>query len=111
MGLEPRADFSEVSTDPDVQARLASVYADVEDIDLWVGALAEDPFNGGHVGELAYTVIRKQFQRLRDNDRYWYQSTFSPVEIADLESTTLADVIRRNTSIGAEISDDVFHVN
>jgi len=111
MGLAPRDNFSEVSSDPDVQARLASVYVDVEDIDLWVGVLAEDPFNGGHVGELAFRVIRGQFERLRDGDRYWYQMTFSPEEIAELESTTLADVIRRNTSIGAEISDDVFHVN
>ncbi len=111
MGLAPRADFSEVSSDPDVQARLASVYVDVEDIDLWVGVLAEDPFNGGHVGELAFRVIRGQFERLRDGDRYWYQMAFSPEQIAELESTTLADVIRRNTSIGAEISDDVFHVD
>ena len=111
MGLAPRADFSEVSADPDVQARLASVYADVEDIDLWVGALAEDPFNGGHVGELAFTVIRHQFEGLRNCDRYWYQLIFAPAEVADLESTTLADVIRRNTSIGAEISDDVFHID
>ena len=35
----------------------------------------------------------------------------SPQEIADVEATTLADVIRRNTSIGSEISDDVFHIN
>jgi hypothetical protein len=48
---------------------------------------------------------------LRDGDRYWYQLTSTPEELADLESTTLADVIRRNTSIGSEISDDVFHVN
>ena len=111
MGLEPRADFAEVSSDSDVQARLASVYADIEDIDLWVGVLAEDPFNAGHVGELAFHVIRGQFERLRDGDRYWYQNQFTAEEIADLESTTLADVIRRNTSIGDEISDDVFHVN
>ena len=73
--------------------------------------LAEDPFNGGHVGELAFRVIRLQFERLRDGDRYWYQNQFTDAEIAELESTTLADVIRRNTSIGDEISDDVFHVN
>ena len=73
--FEPRASFAEVSSDPDVQARLASVYADVDDIDLWVGVLAEDPFNGGHVGELAFHVIRGQFERLRDGDRYWYQAS------------------------------------
>jgi hypothetical protein len=111
FGLAQRATFAEVSPDPSVQAALASVYADVDDIDLWVGALAEEPVNGGHVGELAWHVIRVQFQRLRDGDRYWYQLTSTPEELADLESTTLADVIRRNTSIGSEISDDVFHVN
>jgi hypothetical protein len=35
----------------------------------------------------------------------------SPTELAEVESTTLADVIRRNTAISSEISDDVFHVN
>jgi len=111
MGLQSRASFAEVSSDPDVRARLASVYVDVDDIDLWVGVLAEDPYNGGHVGELAFHVIRRQFDGLRNGDRYWYQAALSPSELADVESTTLADVIRRNTSIGAEISDDVFHVN
>ena len=111
FGLEARATFAEVSPDPDVQAALASVYIDVDDIDLWVGALAEEPFNGGHVGELAWHVMRTQFQRLRDADRYWYQAIATPQELVELENTTLADVIRRNTSIGDEISDDVFHVN
>ena len=111
MGLQSRASFAEISSDPDVRARLASVYVDVDDIDLWVGVLAEDPYNGGHVGELAFHVIRRQFEGLRNGDRYWYQAALSPSELADVGSTTLADVIRRNTSIGAEISDDVFHVN
>ncbi|MBT8481485.1 MAG: peroxiredoxin [Myxococcales bacterium] len=119
LGLAPRTSFTEVSSDPDTQTRLASVYADVEDIDLWVGALAEDPVNGGHVGEVAYYVIVSQFRSLRDGDRYWYQAGmysgdpdgFSMQEVADLEATTLADVIRRNTTIGAELSDDVFQAN
>jgi hypothetical protein len=111
MGLGRKADFTEVSSNPDTQSRLASAYADVDDIDLWVGVLAEDPFNGGHVGQLAFIVIRNQFESLRDGDRYWYQNQLTDDEIAELETTTLADVIWRNTSIGAEISDDVFHVD
>ena len=119
LNLTPRASFAEVTSDPDTQARLASVYADVEEIDLWVGTLAEDPVNGGHVGEVASYVIANQFMSLRDGDRYWYQAGmysgqaggFSAQEVADLEATTLADVIRRNTSIGAELSDDVFQAN
>ena len=111
MGLTPRASFAEVNSDPDVQARLASVYADVDEIDLWVGALAEERVNGGHVGELAFLVITRQFTALRDGDRYWYQAALTPEEGDVVESTTLADVIRRNTSIGAELGDDVFRVN
>ncbi|MGB5348034.1 MAG: peroxidase family protein [Polyangiales bacterium] len=112
LNLMPRASFAGVSSDSATQARLASVYADVNEIDLWVGALAEDPVNGGHVGEVAFQVIKRQFQDLRDGDRYWYRAGgFSPQEVADLQSTTLADVIRRNTTIGAELSDDVFQAN
>ncbi len=111
MALPTKASFAEVSSDPGTQTRLASVYANVDEIDLWVGALAEDPVNGGHVGELAFKVIKTQFEGLRDGDRYWYEATLTPAEIATLEGTTLADIIRRNTSIGAEISDDVFQVN
>jgi peroxidase len=111
MGLAPRTSFAEVSSDPDVQVRLASIYADVDEIDLWVGTLAEDPVNGGHVGELAFYVITTQFEALRDGDRYWYTETLTAQEMADVANTTLADVIRRNTSIGAELSDNVFQVN
>ncbi len=111
LGLKRKGTFAEVSRDPDVQARLASVYASVDKMDLWVGALAEDPVNGGHVGELTFYVIKKQFRHIRDGDRYWYEAKLSPEEIDEVESTTLADVIRRNTSISDEISDDVFHVN
>jgi len=111
LGLTVRQSFSEVTTDPDTQSRLASVYATVDDIDLWVGALAEDPVNGGHVGELAFQVIKRQFESLRNGDRYWYQTQFSGETLTELMNTTLADVIRRNTSIDSEIDDDVFHVN
>jgi hypothetical protein len=103
--------FADVSSDPTVQARLASVYASVEDIDLWVGALAEDPVNGGHVGQLMFKVIKHQFENLRDGDFFWYSLVLTAAEIAEVESTTLADVIRRNTAIDTELSDNVFSVN
>ncbi|MEO1084724.1 MAG: peroxidase family protein, partial [Acidobacteriota bacterium] len=39
----PRArDFSDISSDPVVAARLEAAYDDVDDVDLWVGGLAED---------------------------------------------------------------------
>jgi hypothetical protein len=60
------------------------------------------------VGELFFIVIADQFERLRDGDRFWYQRVFSGRELAALERTTLARIIRRNTRVGREIPDDVF---
>ncbi|MFQ5845406.1 MAG: peroxidase family protein, partial [Planctomycetota bacterium] len=110
LGLPRRSSFAEVSSDPAVQARLAAAYAGVDEIDAWVGGLAEDHLPGAMVGELVFTVLRDQFERLRDGDRFWYRNVFSGDALAELEATTLADVIRRNTAIAGEIADDVFRV-
>lgn len=100
---------STISTDEIVNK--LDVYNDINDVDLWVGGLAENPFNGGLVGETFHCIIRDQFQRLRDGDRFWYQKpgVFSKSQLAELESTTLADIIVRNTKIKrSEIGDSVF---
>lgn len=108
-GLSSMGSFSQVTGDTSMQNSLQNMYGDVNDVDAWVGGLAEDHVSGAMVGELIFTVLKDQFERLRDGDRFWYQLTFSGAELAALESTTLADVIRRNTLI-VGISDDVFRV-
>jgi peroxidase len=107
FGLEPAAGFADITSNLDLQQRLASVYADVGQVDPWVGGLAEDHVPGALVGELFFTIIKDQFERLRDGDRFWYARTFSPQEVAELERTTLGDIIRRNTSVNAEMGDFV----
>jgi hypothetical protein len=108
LGLARRNSFAEVTSDADMQARLAQAYDSVDDLDLWVGALAEDPVNGGHVGEVTFLILKAQFEALRDGDRFWYQRYFVPSERIEIERTRLSDIIRRNTDIGSEIRDDVF---
>jgi len=104
-GLAPRASFAEVSSDPVVQQRLAQAYASVDDIDLWVGCLAEDHFSDAMVGETIFTIARDQFLRLRDGDRFFYENDLPPHLLAFVKSQTLSDLIRRNTDIGKEIPD------
>lgn len=107
MGLEPKSSFAEVTSDSIVEERLASVYGSVDEIDVWLGGLAEDSVNGGLVGELVFTVVKLQFERLRDGDRFWYERL--PDELLrDVADTRLADIIRRNTNIENEIPDNVF---
>jgi hypothetical protein len=109
MGLVRKQNFAEVSTDPEVQARLASVYIGVDDIDFWIGGLAENHIRGSMMGELFFTVLKKQFEALRDGDRFWYQRSMKPGKVHSINRTRLADIIRRNTTIKREIPRDVFH--
>ena len=108
-GLPALNSFDEVSNNPLVSQRLALTYESIEDADLWITAIAEDHAPGALVGETAFAVLKTQFEAVRDGDRFWYQSVYSGDELAELESTTLADVIIRNTGIDAsQIQENVF---
>lgn len=111
LGLAAKSSFADISGDPEVQSRLAAAYENVDQIDLWVGGLAEEKLDGALVGELMFTVFKQQFEALRDGDRFWYQTTLNRRQTNQVENTSLADIIRRNTEISNEIGNDVFHVN
>ncbi len=99
MGLEPVINFSEITSDPQLRLALAATYDTVNDVDAWVGGLAEDHVEGAAFGELVSTVLIDQFTRLRDGDRLWYQRIFQGSFRTLLDNTTLADVIERNTNL------------
>ena len=111
LGFEPALSFSDVSSDPVVQARLQAAYTNVNDIDLWVGGLAEDHVKDALVGEVFLAILKDQFERLRDGDRFWYENIFWGKELKKIKKTTLAKVIRRNTNVGRELQKNVFIVN
>ncbi len=108
MGLNPATSFADMTSDVALQQRLANAYLSVEDVDVWIGGLAEDHHRRAMVGKLFFRILKDQFERLRDGDRFWYQHAFSRRQVAKLENTTLADIIRRNTPIKHEIPDNVF---
>ncbi len=110
FGLALLEDFAALDATPETQVRLRSVYSDVSQVDPWVGVLAERPASGGLLGETGRAILIDQFQRLRDGDRFWYESYLSPELVAEVNRRTLATIIRENTGVGAEIPDDVFRV-
>ena len=107
LGLAAVESFSEITSDPDVAAKLEQLYGTVDNIDLWVGGLAEDHLVGSSMGETFSTIIIDQFERLRDGDRFWYENVFSGDDLAEIDGTTLADVIERNTNI-SDLQETVF---
>ncbi|MBT8081873.1 MAG: DUF4124 domain-containing protein [Gammaproteobacteria bacterium] len=110
LGLAPVTRFADVSGNPETVSRLRRTYRDVNDIDLWVGGVAEDPYAGGMLGELFHKIVKRQFLALRDGDRFWYAKALSREDRELVESLTLADIIRMNTEINREIQDNVFMV-
>ena len=114
LGLQPAGGFGDVTSNPAVQAKLEQVYGSVDDMDLWVGGLAENHMPGTMVGETFLAILVDQFTRLRDGDRFWYRNDpfflDDPELLQVLESTLLSDVIRRNTLIRDDIADDVFRM-
>ena len=110
-GLSANENFSDISSDSEVQERLRKAYKTTANIDVWVGGLAEDPKGDSQLGELFHAIMVDQFTRLRDGDRFWYERSLSAEELNEVRNTTLADIIIRSTDIKkGEIQDDVFRV-
>jgi len=93
IGLAPLRDFTDIP-DQKVRKKFQKAYKDVEDIDLFVGGLAEPHYGKGNLGETFHHIIRDQFLRLRDGDRYWYEQ--DPELVAFVDGVYLRDVIARN---------------
>ncbi|TWU31807.1 peroxidase family protein [Novipirellula artificiosorum] len=98
-GLDRVESFADITRNEEIAEKLESLYGDVNNIDLWVGLLAEDHTEAGSLGETATTIIAEQFERLRDGDRFYYENTMGDREIRQIENTTLAEIIERNTNL------------
>lgn len=107
FGLPAADDLAAITADADVAAEIASVYDGVDTLDMWVGGLAEDAVAGALVGPLFQAILADQFTRLRDGDRFWAEGRLDPPLLDEIRSTSLADIIRRNTDI-VDIQDEVF---
>ena len=105
-GLSAHNTFSDIPSGSDVQGILEDAYNSVDDIDLWVGGLAENHIPGAFVGETFHAILVDQFTRLRDGDRFWYRNDlfFTGAQLTEIENTTLADIIRRNTHVVSQTS-------
>lgn len=102
LGLPPYNSFDNLTSNAEAKAALNLLYdGDINKCDAWVGMLAEDHLSDAIVGQLTSTIIERQFQALRDGDRYFYTNDplVNSLVRKEIEGTTLSDVIMRNTGI------------
>ena len=107
FGLARVSEFSQITSDPELAQKLQNLYGNVDNVDVWVGGLAENHVSGSSMGELFSAIIVDQFERIRDGDRLWYENVFSGRQLESINNTSLADVIERNTDLDG-IGDSVF---
>jgi peroxidase len=99
FGLLAKNNFSSLTSKPELNQALESLYGDINDIDLWVGLLSEDHLPGSLFGELGTAIMRSQFQHLRDGDRFFFEvdKGLSEEQKMNIRYTTLGDVLSNNT--------------
>lgn len=94
---------------PKIVDRIKKVYDGALGMDAFIGGLAESPFEGSILGRLFYTVVKDQFERLRDGDRFYYENVawgflgnLEMVKKLRNHDWNLADIIKANTEITAD---------
>lgn len=99
-GLDPVSDFSEITQNQALANLLSDLYSgDVNNIDVYVGGLAEDPYSDSMLGELFHHVVLDQFLRIRDGDSLWYESRLSESELDWINDVHLSDIIKWNSDV------------
>uniref|UniRef100_A0A8D3DJ57 Eosinophil peroxidase-like n=1 Tax=Scophthalmus maximus TaxID=52904 RepID=A0A8D3DJ57_SCOMX len=88
---------------------LIALYGRPDNIDVWLGGVAEPFVRGGRVGPLFACLISTQFQRIRQGDRLWWENknVFTEAQRESLKDTSLARIICDNTGI-TEVPEEPF---
>ncbi|HEX4220940.1 MAG TPA: peroxidase family protein [Pseudonocardiaceae bacterium] len=93
-------------------ARLRAVYGSVDNVDAFVGMTSEPHPIGKELGELQEAILRDQFTRLRDGDRFHFAND-SALPLIEQEfgitfQHSLAEIIQLNT--GTQTQPNVFRI-
>ncbi len=95
---------------------LQSVYEHVDDIDLFIGGLSENPAPNAAVGLTFACLIANQFRDSKFGDRYFYESSpqsspgaFSMGQLDEIKRMTLAHLICQNFNVDS-VQPNVFAI-
>jgi peroxidase len=98
LQLTPYTSFEQLTSDSRLQASFTALYGSIDNVDLFMGGLAEPHVRGADVGATFEAILVDQFEALRAGDRFWWQNQkFDPATASMIGQSTLAQIILRNT--------------
>jgi hypothetical protein len=100
LGLPRLNSFFELTGNVEDAELMELVYGDIDNVDAWVGMLAEQHNDDALFGNLVTTMMELQFQALREGDRFYFENMdFSADEMENIFAVSMRDILMRNTSI------------
>ncbi|KAL3249344.1 hypothetical protein MRX96_056063 [Rhipicephalus microplus] len=102
-------DLSREIPSAELRRKLERLYKTPDNIDVWVGAIGEEPLPGSKVGPTLTCLLSLQFAKLRDADRLWYlnEGTFTAEQREELKRSSLARVLCENGDNITHVTRDV----
>lgn len=109
LGLPPFSTFEELTNSAEDAAIMKEVYTDIDNLDPWVGMLAESRDNNDALfGKVVSLILERQFQMLRDGDRFYFENDqFDEEKLEQIRNVTMRDIIMNNSDITL-MQDEVF---
>ncbi|XP_047402153.1 lactoperoxidase isoform X1 [Sciurus carolinensis] len=100
---QPRTleELSSVLKNERLARKLLDLYKTPDNIDIWIGAIAEPLVERGRVGPLLACLLGQQFQRIRDGDRFWWENpgVFTEKQQNSLRKMSFSRLVCDNTHI------------
>ena len=101
FGLAPFTSFSQMSSNPDVVDRLSRAYENVNQVETWICGICEDHAPGSSLGALFNTIVRSEFTRLRDGDRFYFERPGYFTREQRQKVATIRKLVGSNNELGS----------
>lgn len=115
-GLTNARSFGDAANEisPESRKILTKLYNDDPSIaDLFVAGIAETPVPGSQLGPTFSCLIKEQFTRLRDGDRFFYMrdKVFSRSQLNEIRKSSLSRILCDNLKNGKKlwVQENAFH--
>ena len=90
--------------------RFLELYGSLDDVDLWIGGLAEKRLPDAFFGSVFACIFGITFSKVRKGDRFWHErpGVFTQAQLAEIKKGTLSRVICDNSDNIKEIQLDAY---